>query len=71
VLSLESDPIVVAAVGAFISSYNLMIDSAGLQAAYITNDANSVGERDQLLIKRRILFPITFNTGNFIPACVR
>jgi hypothetical protein len=49
----------------------LMIDSAGLQAAYITNDANSVGERDQLLIKRRILFPITFNTGNFIPACFR
>ncbi len=48
VLSLGADPTVVAALGSFTSSYNLMIDSDGLQAAYISNNPNPLGQKDQL-----------------------
>jgi methyl-accepting chemotaxis protein len=46
VVALGTDPTVVGAINAFNSSYSLMIDSAGLQAAYVTNNPNPPGSRD-------------------------
>lgn len=45
-VALGTDPTVIGAINAFDSSYNLMIDSAGLQAAYVTNNPNPLGSRD-------------------------
>ncbi len=48
VASFGTDPSFVSAVNALSSSFNLMIDSDGLQAAYITNNPNPIGQRDRL-----------------------
>ena len=42
------DPTVVAAVSAFDSTYDLMIDPDGLQEAYVTNNPHGAAERDLL-----------------------
>ena len=64
--SFGTDPSFVAAVSAFSNSYNLMIDSAGLQAAYITNNPNPAGERDKLDQAPESV-PYHFQHGQFHP----
>lgn len=64
VASLGSDPTIIAAATAFTSSYDLMIDSAGLQAAYIINNPNPVGQKD-LLVQAPDSIPYHFQHGQF------
>lgn len=64
--SLGSDPTVVAATAAFSGSYGLMIDSAGLQAAYITNNPNPIGEKGKLDQAAESI-PYNFQHGQFHP----
>lgn len=66
VRALGADPSVVAAVSAFSNSYNLMIDSAGLQDAYIANNPNPAGERDKLNQAPESV-PYHFQHGQFHP----
>lgn len=66
VASFGTDPSFVGAVTALSSSYNLMIDSAGLQDAYITNNPNPVGERDKLDQAPESI-PYHFQHGQFHP----
>ncbi len=64
--SFGTDPSFVAAIGSFSNSYNLMIDSAGLQEAYITNNPNPLGERDKLDQPPETI-PYHFQHGQFHP----
>ncbi|MEO1638209.1 MAG: methyl-accepting chemotaxis protein [Pseudomonadota bacterium] len=48
VVNYAANPLFTEAVGAFSSSYNLLIDADGLQAAYIDNNPNPLGERHLL-----------------------
>ena len=66
VLALGSDPTVLAAINSFTSSYNLMIDSAGLQLAYVTNNPNPVGAKD-LYNQAPESIPYHFQHGQFHP----
>lgn len=66
VASLGRDPTVSAAVGSFGSSYNLMIDNAGLQDAYITENPNPVGEKDKFMQAPEAI-PYHFQHGRFHP----
>jgi len=66
VVSFGTDPTVVSATSAFRSSYNLMIDPAGLQAAYITNNPNPVGAKDQYDQAPESV-PYNFQHGQFHP----
>ncbi len=61
-----TDPSFLAAVSAFSSSYNLMIDSAGLQDAYITNNPNPLGARENL-DQAPDSVPYHFQHGQFHP----
>ena len=63
---LGRDPTVVAAVHGFDSSYELMIDSAGLQQAYITDNPNPPGARDRYDQAPESL-PYHFQHGRFHP----
>lgn len=64
--SLGYDPTTVAAVGAFQNSYGLMIDSAGLQQAYIDNNPNPPAQRE-LLDQAPASIPYHFQHGRFHP----
>jgi methyl-accepting chemotaxis protein len=64
--SLGSDPTTIAAVGAFQDSYGLMIDSAGLQQAYIDDNPNPASQRD-LLDQAPASIPYHFQHGRFHP----
>lgn len=66
VISLGTDPTVVSAVTMFNTSYSLMIDSAGLQEAYITNNPNPIGQKDQLNQAPQAI-PYHFQHGQFHP----
>lgn len=66
VIQLGNDPTIVSAISAFSSSYNLMIDSAGLQAAYIADNPHPEGEKDQLDQAPESL-PYHFQHGSFHP----
>ena len=66
VANLGRDPTIVSAMNAFSSSYNLMIDSAGLRDAYIVNNANPVGEKE-LLDRAPEAVPYNFQHGDFHP----
>ncbi|MEJ8560676.1 methyl-accepting chemotaxis protein [Yoonia sp. GPGPB17] len=66
VRAFGNDPSFLAAVSSFSSSYNLMIDSAGLQAAYITNNPNPQGERDKFDQASESV-PYHFQHGQFHP----
>ncbi|MDO6589595.1 methyl-accepting chemotaxis protein [Loktanella sp. D2R18] len=66
VANLGNDPTVVSAVSAFGASHNLMIDSAGLQAAYITDNPNPIGEKE-LLDQATESLPYHFQHGSFHP----
>lgn len=66
VVALGRDPTVVAAVNAFSSSYNLMIDGPGLQAAYVTNNPNPIGAKD-LYDQAPESIPYHFQHGRFQP----
>ncbi len=66
VASYANDPTVVAALGSFGSSYDLMIDSAGLRDAYITNNPNPPGERAQFDQAPESV-PYHFQHGRFHP----
>ncbi|MCG3266260.1 methyl-accepting chemotaxis protein [Yoonia sp. I 8.24] len=66
VANLGNDPTVVAAVSAFGASHNLMIDSAGLQAAYITDNPHPVGEKE-VLDQAAESLPYHFQHGSFHP----
>jgi len=66
VASLGQDPTVIAAISSFGSSYNLMIDGAGLQAAYITGNPNPAGEKD-LYDQAPEAIPYHFQHGRFHP----
>ena len=66
VSALGRDPTVVSAVNAFNSSFNLMIDSAGLQQAYIANNPHPVGQK-QLLDQAPESIPYHFQHGQFHP----
>ena len=66
VLALGTDPTAVSAINMFSTSYNLMIDSAGLQAAYITNNTHPDGEKD-LLDQAPESVPYHFQHGQFHP----
>jgi methyl-accepting chemotaxis protein len=66
VASYANDPTVGAALSSFGSSYNLMIDSAGLRDAYITNNPNPPGER-ALLDQAPDSVPYHFQHGRFHP----
>ena len=66
VLALGTDPTVIAAVNSFTSSYNLMIDSAGLQLAYVTNNPNPIGAKE-LLDQAPASVPYHFQHGQFHP----
>jgi len=63
---LGTDPTVVAATQSFKSSYNLMIDSAGLRAAYITENPNPEGARD-LYNQAPESIPYHFQHGQYHP----
>lgn len=65
VASYANDPTFIGALSSFSSSYNLMIDSEGLRAAYITNNPNPPGER-ALLDQPLKQYLITSSTGGFI-----
>lgn len=64
--ALGTDPSVVAAVSGFNNSYNLMIDGAGLQAAYISDNPHPVGQKD-LLDQAPESIPYHFQHGRFHP----
>ncbi|PJI91760.1 methyl-accepting chemotaxis protein [Yoonia maricola] len=64
--SFGTDPTLQAAASSFSSSYNLMIDSDGLQDAYITNNPNPLGQRDQLDQAPESV-PYHFQHGQFHP----
>ena len=66
VSALGADPTVSAAINSFTSSYNLMIDSAGLQLAYVTNNPNPIGEKD-MLDQAPESIPYHFQHGQFHP----
>ena len=66
VQNLGSDPTIVAAVNTFSNSYNLMIDSAGLQAAYITDNPNPEGQK-HLLDQAPASIPYHFQHGQYHP----
>jgi methyl-accepting chemotaxis protein len=66
VVALGGNSTVVSAANGFGSSYNLMIDSAGLQAAYITNNPHPRGARDQLE-KAPEQVPYHFQHASFHP----
>ena len=66
VRSFGTDPSFVSAATAFASSFNLMIDSDGLQEAYITNNPNPLGERD-MLNQAPESVPYHFAHGQFHP----
>ena len=66
VLYYATNPTVVSAVGAFSSSYNLMIDSEGLQQAYVTDNPNPAGEKDKLDQAPQSV-PYHFQHGSFHP----
>ncbi len=66
VASYANDPTFVAALSSFTSSYNLMIDSDGLRAAYVTNNPNPPGER-ALMDQAADSVPYHFQHGRFHP----
>ena len=66
VASYANDPTVIGALSSFNSSYNLMIDSAGLRDAYVTNNPNPPGER-ALLDQAPDSVPYHFQHGRFHP----
>jgi methyl-accepting chemotaxis protein len=66
VAGLGRDPTVIEATKAFQSAYNLMIDPAGLQAAYITDNPNPIGEK-HLLDQPPAAIPYHFQHGRFHP----
>ncbi|SFR40329.1 methyl-accepting chemotaxis protein [Yoonia tamlensis] len=66
VIRLGNDPTVISAISAFSASYNLMIDPPGLQAAYITDNPNPVGEKE-LLDQAAESLPYHFQHGSFHP----
>lgn len=66
VASYANDPTVVAALSSFGSSYELMIDSAGLRDAYITNNPNPSGER-AMFDQAPESIPYHFQHGRFHP----
>ncbi|MGJ8590056.1 MAG: methyl-accepting chemotaxis protein [Yoonia sp.] len=66
VASYANDPTFIGALTSFSSSYNLMIDSEGLRAAYITNNPNPPGER-ALLDQPPETVPYHFQHGRFHP----
>ncbi len=61
-----TDPTVVSAVTGFQSAYNVMIDSAGIQAAYVTNNPYPLGERDRFDQAPQAV-PYHFQHGRFHP----
>lgn len=66
VISLGSDPSVIAATNGFNSSYSLLIDSAGLRDAYITKNPHQLGEKD-LYDQAPEAVPYHFQHGNHHP----
>ncbi len=66
VANLGNDPTVISAVNSFSASHNLMIDTAGLQAAYITNNPHPAGEKE-LLDQATESLPYHFQHGSFHP----
>ena len=66
VASYANDPTFIGALSSFSSSYNLMIDSEGLRAAYITNNPNPPGEQ-ALLDQPPEAVPYHFQHGRFHP----
>ncbi len=66
VVALGRDPTVIEATKAFQSAYNLMIDPAGLQAAYIADNPNPIGER-HLLDQPPGAVPYHFQHGRLHP----
>ncbi|MCK0094581.1 methyl-accepting chemotaxis protein [Yoonia sp. F2084L] len=66
VSTFGTDPSFASAVNAFSNSYGLMIDSAGLQTAYITENPNPIGKKDQL-DQAEGSIPYHFQHGQFHP----
>lgn len=66
VSTFGTNPSFISAINTFSNSYNLMIDSAGLQAAYITDNPNPIGQKDQL-DQAEGSVPYHFQHGQFHP----
>lgn len=66
VAALGRDPTVVAAASGFGSAFGLMVDSAGLQEAYVTKNPNSPDARDQF-DQAPDAIPYHFQHGRFHP----
>ncbi|WP_342070925.1 methyl-accepting chemotaxis protein [Yoonia algicola] len=66
VTSYANDPTFIAALSSFTSSYNLMIDSDGLRAAYVTNNPNPPHAR-ALMDQASESVPYNFQHGRFHP----
>jgi methyl-accepting chemotaxis protein len=66
VRAYANDPTFIAALSSFSSSYNLMIDANGLQAAYVTNNPYPPGERARMDQAPESV-PYHFQHGRFHP----
>ncbi len=66
VRGLAQDPTLTAALNSFTTSFNLMIDRRGLQAAYITDNPHAVDQRE-LLDQAPESVPYHFQHGQFHP----